>query len=129
LRAINQFHNFDQSLFRTITDSAYAANQNGNVDLTATNFNWTAHLWGELSATYGGVVYQRGHHELKVGVTLRYLTGIGFLGLKGRNLDAHYSQGQDSFYARNTDLEYASNVFSASSALRSNVNTATFSDN
>ena len=129
LRGVNQFHNFDQSLYRTITDSAYAAGQNGNVDLTASNFNWTAHLWGEVSASYGGVVLQKGHSELKVGVTLRYLTGIGFLGLKGNNLDAHYSSGQDSFYARNTDIEYASNVFSATSALRSNVNTNNFLNN
>ena len=128
LRGINQFSNFDQSLYRTITDSAYARSQNGDVTLTAKEFNWTAHVWGEVQASYGVVVLEKGRHFLKAGATLRYLSGIGFLGLKGNNLDAKYSSGQDSFYANNTDLEYASNIFSASSALRSDLGVNNFSD-
>ena len=115
IRGINQFNNFDQTLYRTITDSSYTAN--GNVNLTAQNFNWTGHLWSEAAFTYGAVVLQKGQHELKVGGTIRYLGGIGYVSLKGHNLDAHYTNGSDSFYASNTDLEYGSNVLSARSAL------------
>ncbi len=127
VRGFNQLNNFDQSLYRTITDSAYA--RSGNLDLVAQNFNWTAHLWAEAALTYGAVVLDKGHSELKVGGTVRYLSGIGFLGLKGKNLDLHYSTGADSFYAKNTDLQYASNIYSATNALTNGVSASNLFDN
>jgi len=115
IRGINQFNNFDRTLYRTVTDSTYT--NSGNIDLTAQNFNWTAHLWAEAALTYGAVVLERGRSELKAGITLRYLGGIGYLGLKGHNMDIHFASGQDSLYARNTDIEYASNVVNSTGAL------------
>ncbi len=126
VRGFNQLANFDQSLYRSITDSNYS--RNGDLDLTAKNFNWTAQMWAELAVTYGGVIYEKNNNEIKVGATLRYLGGIGYLGLKGSNLDVHYANGSDSFYAHNMDLEYASNLFSASSALNTGVNASNIFD-
>ena len=126
VRGMNQFNNFDQSLYRTITDENYTSS--GNVDLTAKNFNWTAHLWAEAAASYGGVLYNRGHHELKAGVTVRFLKGIGYLGLKGNNLDLHYVSGKDSVYANNTDLQYSSNVLNTSSSITNGFSNSNFFD-
>lgn len=125
-RGFNQFNNFDQTIYRSITDSSYTAN--GDIRLVAQNFNWTAHLWAEYSLSYGGVLYDRGHHTLKAGITLRMLNGIGFFGLKGNNLDANYLRGADSFYANNTDLQYSSNIFKASNALKTEVSPQSFFD-
>ena len=119
IRGMNQFNNFDQSLYRTISDSTYLPN--GNIDLTSNKFNYTAHLWSEAGLSYAGVVWQTDEHEIKVGATLRYLGGIGYLGLKGNNLDAHYKSGSDSLYVSNTDVEYASNVVSTKSAVLNGV--------
>ena len=124
VRGFNQFNNFDKSLYRTITDSTYTAN--GNVDLNAQNFNWTAHLWAEAALTYGAVVLEKGRSELKAGVTVRYLGGIGYLGLKGKNMDIHFNAGQDSLYARNTDIEYASNIVNSGSALANGLSNNNF---
>ena len=124
LRGVNQFNNFDQTLYRTITDPNFTSN--GNIDLTANKFNWTANLWAEAAATYGVVLLNKGHHELKGGITLRFLKGIGYVGLKGNNLDMHYVSGKDSIYAHNTDLEYASNVLNSSGSLTSGVSNSNF---
>ena len=115
IRGINQFNNFNQSLYRMIADPSYTTGS--DIDLTSNKFNYTAHLWSEVGLSYGGVVYDQGHNEIKVGVTLRYLGGIGYVGLKGNNLDAHFKSGNDSFYASNSDIEYASNVLSTRSAI------------
>lgn len=115
IRAMNQFHNFDHSLYQAVTDPGFASG--GNVDLTSQNFNYTAHLWEEVGLTYGGVIYDHGNGRLKGGVTLRYLGGIDYIALKGKNLDAHFVSGRDSFYAANSDLEYASNFSNAQDAV------------
>ncbi len=115
IRGMNQFNNFDQSLYKTIADPTYVPN--GNVDLTSNKFNYTAQLWSEVGLTYAGVVLDKEEHEIKVGATLRYLGGIGYLSLKGNNLNAHYKSGVDSLYVTNTDLEFASNIVSTRNAV------------
>ncbi len=114
LRGFNQFNHFDQTLYRTILDTGYVSN--GNIDLVSKDFNWTAHLWAETGLTVGAVVLEKGHHLVKVGATVRYLAGVGYLGLKG-TLDAHYVKGADSFYADNLNMQYASNILTAQGAL------------
>ncbi len=115
MRGMNQLNNFDQTFYKTISDPTYTAN--GNYDFTSKNFNYTAHLWTELGFSYGAVLLDKGNNLLKAGITVRYLGGVGYIGLKGNNLDAHYSQGADSFYASNTDLAFASNLLSTRSAI------------
>lgn len=116
LRGMNQFNNFDRSLYQLISNTSSVATN--NVDVTSNKFNYTAHLWSEAGISYGGVLYDEGHHELKVGATLRYLGGIAYLGLKGNNLDVKYTSGSDSFLAAShSDLEYASNVLSTTNAI------------
>lgn len=115
VRGMNQFSNFNQSLYRVITDPDYVTAN--DFDLTSRRFNYTAHLWSQVGLSYGGVVLDQGNHELRVGITLRYLGGIGYVGLRGKNLDVHFRGGNDSFYATNSDIEYASNVLSTRSAL------------
>jgi hypothetical protein len=115
VRAFNEFNNFDQTLYKTITDNNYA--QQGGANVTAQNFNWTAHLWSELGLSYGGVLLDNDLLQLKAGITLRYLIGIGYLGLKGKNLDVYYKNGSDSFSARNSDIEFGSNAQSVDNAV------------
>lgn len=117
LRAVNQLSNFNQSLYRTVTDFDYTTGT--NIDFVSRNFNWTGHAWGEVSASYAAVIVENGQHELKVGGTIRYLHGIGYIGLKGNNLDLHYAANQDSIYALNTDILYSSNLVGSNSALSS----------
>lgn len=115
MRLINQFNNFDQSLYHLIANPSTAASGN-NININAKNFNWTAQYWNEIGLTYGVVLLERGKHQLKGGITARYLGGYGFITVKGNNLNAGYVGNKDSLYATNTDIEYASNILSSGSA-------------
>ncbi len=107
VRVFNEFNNFDRGLYSTINNPSAA---NPNINFSAQNFNWTAHLWSEVGLSYGGVAFDQGPFKVKVGATFRYLMGAGYMGVKGKNMDISYTSGSDSFRANNTDIEYASNV-------------------
>lgn len=115
VRGMNQFNNFDRSLFQTISDPNFSAG--GNIDVTSQNFNYTAHVWSELGLSYAGVIIKDRNSMLKGGISVKYLGGFGYVGLKGNNIDAHFNAGADSFYASNSDLRYASNIITTGDAL------------
>ena len=119
VRAMNEFNNFDKTLYQIVTTAKFAQ-QNTNT-LTAQNFNWTLHLWSEMGLSYGGVVVNTDQIQVKVGATLRYLKGIGYLGLKGNNLDVSYTTGSDSFKANHTDIEFGSNAESLADGISNGV--------
>ncbi len=119
INVFNQFNNFDKSLFRTISDPSYTytGSSTGDINLTSKNFNYTAQIYSQVGLTYGVVLLDDGKSKLKAGVTVRYLGGIGYVGLKGNNLDAQYKAGNDSLHVNHSDLEFASNELSTQSAL------------
>ena len=114
MRVINQFNNFDQSLYHLIANPTPTANNNINV--SSKNFNWTAQYWNEIGLTYGVVLLEKGKHQLKAGITARYLGGYGFITVKGNNLNMGYNSSKDSLYASNTDIEYSSNILNSKNA-------------
>ena len=120
VRIMNQFNNFDQSLYNTITNTANVSSQ--NYSFTNQKFNWTAHMWNEIGLSYAGKFIYDGKNMLQAGVTIRRLGGIGYVSLKGNNLDVDYYSGPDSFYARHSDLEFASNVITDSTAVFNGIN-------
>jgi len=122
--AMNQFNNFDQSLFRTVGDPNYVINGDGVTTLTSKNFNYTANLWTQTGVTWAGVLLDRNEHEIKIGVTLRYMRGIGYIGLKGNNLDVVYKSGNDSVHVTNSDLEFASNILTTQNAILNGTNSS-----
>jgi hypothetical protein len=120
VRWFNQFNNFDQRLFNTVSNPNSA---NGSAyTYTSKKFNWTTQLWKEYGLSYGIMILDDGTSELKAGATLRYLGGIAYLGLKGNNLDVSYNSQGDSFSAKNSDLEFASNLVSANGAYSNGIN-------
>ena len=126
LRAFNEFNNFDKTLYNTITNTSTA--QSG-LTVNTQNFNWTAHAWAEIGLTYGVVAVDNENFQVKAGITLRYLGGVGYLGLKGKNLDLQYTAGSDSLHATNSDLEFASNIASSQDAFTNGVSAGTLIGN
>ncbi len=114
LRAMNQFNDFDQTLFRSLNDPTYVPTENNQNSLK--DFVYTLNLWSELGVTYAGVLYKKGHHKLKGGATLRYLGGIAYVALQGNNMDVRFTQGTNTFFASNTDLTYMSNILNTRNA-------------
>ena len=118
VRAMNQFNHFDPSLYSTVTNNTHP---DQDYHFVTSKFNWTAHVWSEIGLTYALQVMENGPHHIKVGVTLKYLGGVDYLSLKGNNLDVTYKQGNDTFYASKSDLEFASNTISADNAFTNGV--------
>jgi len=114
IRAMNQFNDFDQTLFRSLNDPSYVPTENSQNTLK--NFVYTLNLWSEVGFTYAGVLYNKGAHKLKFGATLRYLGGIAYVALEGRNMDVRFTKDNNEFYASNVDLTYMSNMLNTRNA-------------
>lgn len=121
-RIFNEFNNFNRSLYNAITDNEYRSQS--TVSVTSSKFNWTAHMWGEYGLSWGALVADNGRLRLKLGATVRYLTGVGYIGLKGNNLDVTFTANSDSLYAANSDVQFSSSAVSTSSAVRDGFNTS-----
>ena len=115
VRAMVQFNNFGSTLYQIISEPSSVS---GRTEYPVYNkdFNWTAHLWSDVGLTYSTILLDKGRNRLKFGVTARYLGGIGYIGLKGNNLDVYYKVSNDSLHATNSDFQYASNVLSTNNA-------------
>lgn len=112
VRAMNQFHNFNQDLYRTIVDQDYRTSfQAGqNYAIKADAFNYTTHAWSELGLSYGGVLYDGGKNFFKGGITVRYLMGAAYVSMTSTGLDAVAYPQSDSIIITNTDVQFASNI-------------------
>jgi len=113
-RGMNQFNNFDKTLFQSVMDPTASASTGYN--FTSSKFNWTAQMWSEINLSYSRVVYEKGKHFVKAGLTLGKMNGIGFLAVNGRNLNAQFYTN-DSLVANNTDVEFASSVLDSTGQL------------
>lgn len=106
-RAISQFNNFNQQLFNSITVPGATPNTSNNGSYK--NFSMLSDLYSQVGITYAGVLAGPGKHQLNFGITARYLAGIGYLSIRGTNMNINYTKGSDSLIATQTSVEYASN--------------------
>jgi hypothetical protein len=125
LRGMNQFNNFDQTLFHTFNDPKFRTTE--NILATPRDFTYTVHLWSEIGFSYGGVFFDNGIHKIKVGGTVRYLAGIAYVGVEGNAMDVKFEAGNDTFYSGNTDIAYSSNILNTKSSAGSNISSSFFS--
>jgi hypothetical protein len=123
VRAFNQFNNFDRTLFQSIMDPASAASTGYN--FTSNKFNWTAQMWSEFNLSYGRVLYEKGKHFIKAGITVGRTNGVGFVSVSGSNLDAQFYNG-DSMVVTNTNVQFASSVIDSAGQLGSGFSDVSF---
>lgn len=111
VRAVNQMHDMTQSLYQTFAVKGFNPLANGTTSVQAGGFNWTAHMWSEIGLSYGGLIYSKKKHQIKGGLTLRYLMGAGYASLTSKNLDANYTFNSAtnvaSLNTTRTDILYA----------------------
>ena len=119
-RLMNQFNNFDPSLYKLMTDPGSVPGN--SVSVNSKNFNWTANMWTEVGITYGAVILDNPKNEVKFGITLRKLFGIGYISVTGNNINVAYKADSNTVYATNTDLEFASNVVNDNTAIFKGLN-------
>ena len=128
VRAMNQFSNFDQTLFHVLTGSTLNTGVSSSlVDLK--DFRWMLNAWSQISATYSCVILEKPKHQVKVGLTLSYLGGIAYAGFKGNKLQANYNVATNSkggidsttMDVSSSDVEYSSNVLKSVDQLQSGI--------
>lgn len=125
LRGFSQFTNIDKTLFLSIADPNSITG--GMYHLTSQNYAYTASLWSEIGLSYARVLLDKGKNELKVGITLRYLGGVGYVNVSGKNLDVDVNSNNDDITLRPTnDLTYNSNILNSTNNLSSNVTASDF---
>jgi len=130
VRAMNQFENFDQTLFRVLS-GANSINLGANSTLlNLQNFRWMLNAWSQVGATYSRVLLEKKKHQLKAGLTLNYLGGIAYAGFKGNQLNASYTVAKDpktgladstTLNVTSSNVDYASNVLTSLSALQNGI--------
>ena len=83
--------------------------------------NAVGNSWGELGISYAAVLYQRGQHFLKGGITAKYLQGVANYHFQGTNISVKYDDFGNPFLDRFTttgDAVYGSSQdFSTNSDL------------
>ena len=117
LRAFNQFYNFDKLLYNVVTQ----AGDQGSLNVNMKDFKWTVHLWSEAGFSYGGIIEDNEKYQVKIGVKINLLGGVGYFGLTGNNLDVKYIKGVDSFAANNADLQFSSNIYGVDNSVSSSL--------
>ncbi|GAA4468902.1 DUF5723 family protein [Nemorincola caseinilytica] len=117
LRGANQYTDVNQKVYRSILDPQFAVNGGGNYTVNSKDFQWNAATWSEIGLSYGRVLVDHGKNFLSVGVTARYLGGIGYLSMQGDNIDASYYTSSDSLQLNNTKVSYSSNILNSTATV------------
>lgn len=63
-----------------------------NFDYPVGSPNAVGNSWGELGISYAAVLFQRGEHFLKGGITAKYLQGVANYHLQGNNINLEFQE-------------------------------------
>ena len=63
-----------------------------NFDYNVGSPNGVGNSWGELGLSYAAVLYQKGQHFLKGGITAKYLQGVANYHFQGNNVSLKYQE-------------------------------------
>ena len=63
-------------------------------DYTIGNTNFIGNSWGEFGLSYAAVLFQKGQHFLKGGITAKYLQGVANAHFKANNVRLKYVENQ-----------------------------------
>lgn len=66
-------------------------NDTQDYDLNEGDFNMVMNSWAELGLSYGTVLFNKGNHFLKGGISLKYLQGVANSYAYGRNVSVTYN--------------------------------------
>lgn len=93
LRGIGHVTNLDGNLINSINDN----DAFGDYSISNQNFSIASNSWGELGGTYARVLFDKGTHFLKAGVTLKYLFGINTGFVKANNLSVQFNETNNTY--------------------------------
>ncbi len=93
-----------------------------NFDYSLDSPNGVGNSWGEMGISYAAVLYQRGQHFLKGGVTAKYLQGVANYHFQGDNLQLKYVENtlfpeQSEYTSAGTAIYGSSQDFATNSKI------------
>jgi hypothetical protein len=121
VRAVNQFNNFDKTFYQVVTNPPTSVTAAPLVDIQSDNFNWTMHMWSEMRLSYARVLYDKGQHFVKAGVTVSRLGGIGYLSTIG-SIHAQYNPNNGTLTSTHSDIRLQTNIQDTANKLPTNFN-------
>lgn len=86
-RSVSNFSKINGYIIDQVNDGLDEAS---NFSYANNNPNGASNSWGEVGISYAAVLYQRGEHFLKGGITAKYLQGGANGYAQGKNLDFAY---------------------------------------
>lgn len=92
-RGIGHVTNLDGNLINSINDN----DAFGDYSISNQNFSIASNSWGELGGTYARVIFDKGTHFLKGGITLKYLFGINTGFVKANNLSVQFNETNNTY--------------------------------
>jgi hypothetical protein len=93
LRGIAHITNLDGNLINSINDN----DAFGDYSISNQNFSIASNSWGELGGTYARVLFDKGTHFLKAGVTVKYLFGVNTGYVKANNLSVQFNETNNTY--------------------------------
>ena len=73
-------------------------NNKNSFDYLVGNPNFTGNSWGEFGLSYAAVLYQKGQHFLKGGITAKYLQGVANAHFQGSNVRLKFVENLSNAY-------------------------------
>lgn len=99
-----------------------AKDEMDNFDYAVGSPNAVGNSWGELGLSYAAVLYQKGQHFLKGGITAKYLQGVANYHFQGTNVTLKYQENtlfpeQSQYVSTGTAIYGSSQDFADNSDL------------
>ncbi|RQO30447.1 hypothetical protein DBR32_12850 [Taibaiella sp. KBW10] len=108
VRFANQLRDYNSAFFSTIF-----AKNNGNVSVNATNMNFNINAWTETGLTYATELFKNKNNSLSVGLTVRYLAGLGYGGNSVQSIVGNYTEANKTVTVQSLNMNASTNVYNS----------------
>ncbi|WP_222165968.1 OmpA family protein [Edaphocola aurantiacus] len=116
VRFANQLRDYNSAFFNTIFSS-----NNGNIAVNAQNMNFNINAWTETGLSYATNLFTKPTSSLSLGVSLRYLSGIGYGGNSIQSIVGNYNESNKTITVQSMSLNASTNLYN-SNILNGNFN-------
>lgn len=107
VRFATQLRDYDSDFFNTI----FSSGNGGNISVNAKNMNFNINSWTETGLSYATEIYANAHHSLSLGLSLRYLNGVGYAGNGIQSIVGNYNEANKTITVQSLSLNASTNLY------------------
>lgn len=112
VRNVIQYDNVKSDFINSL--SGVPTNSNIKFNLADDKFNAYLHVWSEIGLSYGFNAMSRYNQQLKIGASIKYLSGGYYSTISGHHLEADYDSGDSSYNISKSKLLFSTNILQRS---------------